>query len=127
MLINDVSMVNVSEYRYMKLPKCVRRGSLRRLIDDINLQKHNDEEKGLWHDGLADPPTPDEDKKILAMETGIGLPDDLPPLDPPFASIAASRRVANPYTSARTTIEQPADISPLFKAVKQELAKRRNP
>ena len=127
MLMNNVSMVHVSEYStYFPLPKCVNRGSLKSLIDDIKLWKH-EEEEGLWHDGLADPPTPDEDKIWLAMETGVGLPDDLPPLDPPVSS-TTSWRVPNPYNTARTAVvEQVADVSPMFKAIKQAVQNHRKP
>ena len=123
MLINKVSMKNVSEYRYMKLPRCIKKGSLRRLIEDVNLWKDDFEEKEMCCDELTDPPMTDEDKLFLAMETGIGLPHDLPPLDPPLSETvsAMKKRVVNPYNLTRSTVGQAPDVSPLFKSIKQEV------
>ena len=124
MLMNNVSLIHISEYRYMRLPKCVKRGSLRKLIDDIKLWKHEEDEVRI-QDGL-EPQTPDEDKIFLALETGEGLPEDLPPLDPPL-STSASGRVVNPYkNTGRTAVEQAADVGPMFKVMKKEVMKCRN-
>jgi hypothetical protein len=98
---------------------------LRKLIDDIKLWRHLvDEVEEEPCEQMLEPQTPDEDKVFLAMETGEGLPEDLPPLGPPAntSKPAASLRVANPYLKKprRTAVEQAADISPMFRYVKKE-------
>ena len=47
MLMNNISFKDVHDIEYMKLPRCIRNGTLHKLIDDVNEWKDREDE-GCW-------------------------------------------------------------------------------
>jgi hypothetical protein len=127
MLMNNSPLHLLIEYRYIRLPRCVKRGSLKRLLDDIKLWTHEEESEEEVVKVPLEPQTPDEDKIITALESADDFPDDLPPLDPPAgistSTTSASMKVANPYLPQRkrTVVEQAPDISLPVRKLKKAL------
>ena len=111
MLMNNVSLHGINDYKYMALPKCVKRGYLKKLIDDLSLWEHQEEER-----------MNEREEAIAAIyDKSDDEPADLPDLvDRSIEEeLDVVHVVVNPYLpQKRTAIEQAKDVSLLFKAMK---------
>ena len=115
MLMNNVSLREINDFKYMSLPKCVKRGYLKKLIDDVALWEHQEEqdmyERGSAIAAIYDNKSDDE-------------PADLPDLvDRSIEEeLDVVHVIMNPYLpQKRAVVEQATDVSPLFKVIKTQV------
>ena len=114
MLMNNVSLREINDFKYMSLPKCVERGYLKKLIDNMALWEHQEEQ--------------DMNEREEAIAAIYDKSDDEPADLPDLADWSIEEEldvvhvVVNPYLpQKRTAIEQAKDVAPLFKAMKTQV------
>ena len=108
----------------MKLPMCIRRGNLHKLIDDVNEWKDREDE-GCWSELDA------TESELMAKfkppagyeQINYDYTTDFSMNAPPEECI----QDVGSFNMKRTMVEQAADVSPMFKMVKKivELKKKR--
>ena len=119
MLMNDVTFKNVHEVHYMKLPRCIRKGNLRKLIDDVHEWKDREDEAGCWSSldateselmaRFQPPPDYEQNNYDYSIDFSKQAPDEE----------GVTLTVPTGVDTKRTAVEQVVDVSPRFKMVKK--------
>ena len=91
--MNNISLRHINQYRQLSVPRCVRKGYLKNLIDDIALWKHEDD-NSLWREGTD--ATENELMAIFGPKSDADeYPSDLPDLVP-MVSVVTPTRLVHP-------------------------------
>ena len=118
MMWNNVSFRNYSEYRYVKVPDCLRHGSLRKIIDDHATWKERNYEVVSWG-----PDTDDDDNANVDLPALKTVSSDTGEDETGSSANPVDMTVAVPCN--RTAIEQAVDVSPMFQSIKQLLLSKK--